>query len=151
MFYLIHCIQNIISVYNQYKINEIFYFFHIKSSKPVYISHLTQNLILKSHISSDYWAIATCGRATRLAALETQHLRIRRSADSGSVGNPGRHTVMEKTFCPTYKYVFSLSISRNTKESMESGNFCCVIPALELGPKSFLEKCLIPNDSKFLK
>lgn len=49
------------------------------------------------------------------------------------------------------QHVFSMSISRDTKESMESGDFFCVIPALEAGPKSSLEKCLIPSDSKCLK
>lgn len=47
--------------------------------------------------------------------------------------------------------VFSISILRDTKDSMESGDFFCVIPALEAGPKSSLEKCLIPSDSKCLK
>lgn len=56
MFYLIHYIQNLMSVYSQYKIvNEILYFFFlIKFSKSLCISHLTQSLILKNHISSDY-------------------------------------------------------------------------------------------------
>ena len=49
------------------------------------------------------------------------------------------------------QHVFSMSVSRDTEESMESGNFCCVIPIMEPGPKSLLDKCLIPSDSKFFK
>lgn len=53
MFYLIYYIQNVISMYNQYKnLIKEFTFFHTKSLKLVCILHLLHNTVQKSHISS---------------------------------------------------------------------------------------------------
>lgn len=53
--------------------------------------------ITRSNLENSYFwcSIATCVRATRLAALETRDLRIRRSTDRDSRGIIGPHTAME--------------------------------------------------------